>query len=178
MAGARDMPGAKKSKKFYQGALRGVVINWSNCSNKGEGIYPGFEEPFCLFVAPFSFNPHPAWSPICCFFHPHPTTSRTVSCLPFPFTCTSSVAFRRSFWQCSAVLKQCTDCCSMLQHHWCSWKGVYMCCILLAWCAHEVVMPLQLRLEGSRLILCVCSGGHLMGMRIHWTCPGATWAPA
>ena len=35
MAGAPDAPAAYNRKSFYQDVLRGIVINWSNCSNQG-----------------------------------------------------------------------------------------------------------------------------------------------
>lgn len=49
MAGAPDSAAAYKRKTFYQNAMRGVAINWSNCSNSGVGAYAGYEnDPFCL----------------------------------------------------------------------------------------------------------------------------------
>lgn len=46
LAGAADSRVAYDRKPFYQNALRGIVINWSNCNNAGEVSYAR-NHPFC-----------------------------------------------------------------------------------------------------------------------------------
>lgn len=54
MAGAPDAPAAYNRKSFYQDVLRGIVINWSNCSNQGEARWEDSPESdgrvFCEYV--------------------------------------------------------------------------------------------------------------------------------
>ena len=53
LAGAPDSALAYKRKAFYQSSMRGIVINWSNCSNQGEASFDtAGKDPFCMCALP------------------------------------------------------------------------------------------------------------------------------
>ena len=56
LAAAPDSALAYKRRAFYQNAMRGIVLNWSNCSNKGEASFKGSKDPFCKCVPPTPYK--------------------------------------------------------------------------------------------------------------------------